>query len=290
LAHKINPIRLSSTDAAKVFNKKIDFLFIDADHTYDAVYNDIMNWYPKLSKKGVICGDDWHWLNVRAAVVDAAAVLNISVNAVPNAANFWKMNREQSYQSTLPEPFRSAKLLPFDDRGSVNYPNELKAEVKNVADAGGKVFIEHGSGLGKSTRIIASSLPHGIKVIAIDTWKKYRRADEVEKDPNIPKLYESFLSNCIIKGFAHKIYPIKSTTDEAVKKIKNKVDFIFINADHSDAIYDDIMKWYPKLSKKGVIYGNDWTLKNLSSAVTNVAAAINKTVNVVPNTNFWKII
>ncbi len=54
LADKIQLIKMTTTQASKVFNKTIDFLFIDADHSYMSVYEDIMNWYQKLSKIGVI--------------------------------------------------------------------------------------------------------------------------------------------------------------------------------------------------------------------------------------------
>jgi len=32
---------------------------IDADHTYDAVMDDVINWMPKIKKSGVVLGDDW---------------------------------------------------------------------------------------------------------------------------------------------------------------------------------------------------------------------------------------
>lgn len=36
-----------------------DIIFIDADHRYTSVRNDIMNWYPKLKADGLICGHDF---------------------------------------------------------------------------------------------------------------------------------------------------------------------------------------------------------------------------------------
>ena len=40
------------------FNKKFDYLFIDADHNYEAVKRDFEEWYPKLEVGGFIALHD----------------------------------------------------------------------------------------------------------------------------------------------------------------------------------------------------------------------------------------
>lgn len=40
-------------------NESIDFLFIDGDHTYESVKNDIFLWFPKIKKGGIISGHDY---------------------------------------------------------------------------------------------------------------------------------------------------------------------------------------------------------------------------------------
>jgi predicted O-methyltransferase YrrM len=37
----------------------LDFLFIDVDHTYKAVRSDLVNWFPKVKKSGIIAGHDY---------------------------------------------------------------------------------------------------------------------------------------------------------------------------------------------------------------------------------------
>lgn len=36
-----------------------DFIYIDGNHSYDAVSDDLNKWYPKLKKGGLIAGDDY---------------------------------------------------------------------------------------------------------------------------------------------------------------------------------------------------------------------------------------
>jgi predicted O-methyltransferase YrrM len=61
-----------SSNAAKFFaNGSLDFIFIDADHGYDAVLSDIKNWGPKIRKGGFIMGHDIDWPPVQKAVTKA---------------------------------------------------------------------------------------------------------------------------------------------------------------------------------------------------------------------------
>jgi hypothetical protein len=56
----INPIRLPSLDSVNLYqNRSLDFVFIDASHEYDDVKKDILSWYPKIKKGGVIAGHDF---------------------------------------------------------------------------------------------------------------------------------------------------------------------------------------------------------------------------------------
>jgi len=49
-----------SFDVVKEFEDEFfDFIFIDADHTYEAVARDIADWYPKIKKGGALCGHDY---------------------------------------------------------------------------------------------------------------------------------------------------------------------------------------------------------------------------------------
>ncbi len=43
----------------QIENNSLDLIFIDGNHTYKYVLEDLENYYPKLKKDGIICGDDF---------------------------------------------------------------------------------------------------------------------------------------------------------------------------------------------------------------------------------------
>jgi len=49
----------SHTESAKFRNGMFDFIYIDADHAYEAVKKDLENWFPKLRPGGIIAGHDY---------------------------------------------------------------------------------------------------------------------------------------------------------------------------------------------------------------------------------------
>jgi len=55
-----NILRMGSTTASEVLDdESLDFVFIDGDHSYNAVSSDIKHWMPKLKKGGLLCGHDY---------------------------------------------------------------------------------------------------------------------------------------------------------------------------------------------------------------------------------------
>jgi len=50
----------------KFNDNSIDFLFIDGDHSFKSVSEDIQLWLPKV--KGILSGHDYNWLDVQKAV------------------------------------------------------------------------------------------------------------------------------------------------------------------------------------------------------------------------------
>jgi hypothetical protein len=53
-------LRMRGKDAVNLFaDESLDFIYIDANHTYEAVIEDLTQWYPKIKPGGLIMGHDY---------------------------------------------------------------------------------------------------------------------------------------------------------------------------------------------------------------------------------------
>jgi len=53
-------VRQTTLEAAKLFpDEYFDFVYIDADHNFESVYEDILAWYPKVKKGKFLAGHDY---------------------------------------------------------------------------------------------------------------------------------------------------------------------------------------------------------------------------------------
>ena len=58
----VSIIEKNSYKGSNMFdNEYFDYIYIDGEHSYEAVFNDLLYWYPKLKKNGKIFGDDFYW-------------------------------------------------------------------------------------------------------------------------------------------------------------------------------------------------------------------------------------
>ena len=61
--------RGKSQDALDIVPQEtLDMVYVDGDHRYEAVLEDIKGWFPKLRKGGIMSGHDWSFKAVQKAL------------------------------------------------------------------------------------------------------------------------------------------------------------------------------------------------------------------------------
>ena len=74
---KATVLRMSTAEAAKLFEDGyFDLVFIDADHSYEGVKDDIQIWFPKVRGGGFVCGHDLSWDGIQRAIAETIGLTN----------------------------------------------------------------------------------------------------------------------------------------------------------------------------------------------------------------------
>jgi len=74
-------------------DESLDCIFIDGDHSYEAVRKDLKFWWKKLKKNGSMLGDDYYMGDVKRAVNEFAEMIDQKPEFLTNS----KDNRYQIY-------------------------------------------------------------------------------------------------------------------------------------------------------------------------------------------------
>lgn len=88
----IVPLRGKSTDIADSFMKPVHFLFLDGDHSYEAIKADVDAWLPKLAPNALVACHDVGWAQgVQRVVEEDILPLTKRSQRLPNL--FWAILR-----------------------------------------------------------------------------------------------------------------------------------------------------------------------------------------------------
>lgn len=193
----------------------------------------------------------------------------------------------------LCSPYNITTLLPFNEHSWFGDSNAL--ELKKLIKIGAiKNIVELGSWMGGSTRFMAKLLPVNGKIYAVDFWGSDvadpQSQEALEKTYDLTKIYDQFLSNVIHANLTDKIVPIRMSTMSAAKKIAElgvEIDLVYVDASHDEiSVYQDISTYWPFVSEKGIMCGDDYEFPDVKKAVTKFATEHNLKISV--NGTFWK--
>lgn len=139
--------------------------------------------------------------------------------------------------------------------------------VKRLPKDGDLIGIEIGVRYGKNAKQILDTAPNIKTLYLIDPWAKppegdsyYNSGDGIaDRPPGYwKKCYRDFSNR--MKPYQDRIEIMRMTSDKAWHEIPAiKFDFIFIDGDHSyEGVKNDIMLYYPRLKKGGIMGGHDY--------------------------------
>ena len=120
VAEFVRAMKSDTAVAAGQFDdESIDFLYVDASHTYDGVLRDLHAWYPKVKPGGLIAGDDWCFsdrgeLGVRFAVTDffgpSLSCVTIEPGSPPNEGWLqWSVIKQPQLAVASPRELKRAR-------------------------------------------------------------------------------------------------------------------------------------------------------------------------------------
>jgi predicted O-methyltransferase YrrM len=118
-------------------------------------------------------------------------------------------------------------------------------------------LVEVGSWKGKSASVFCiATHPTDVKIYCIDTWK----GSEEHKDHDTSNLLNEFKNNLQKFNFLDRVNIQQGPSVEVSKLHQNEsCDLIFIDAAHDyENVKADILAWYPKLKKNGIMIGHDY--------------------------------
>ncbi len=89
----VSMLPMTSAEAAPLFSDSVlDFCYLDADHSFEAVTQDISLWYPKVRSGGILAGHDLfasELPGVTNAVINFALKYQLEVNVIRDNYPSW---------------------------------------------------------------------------------------------------------------------------------------------------------------------------------------------------------
>lgn len=84
----------SDTAHRHIPSGSLDYIFIDGDHSYDAVYKDLRNYFDKVKPGGIFSGHDFSWEGVTRAVYEFRGEKGIKTPLQKCANDVWYWVKE----------------------------------------------------------------------------------------------------------------------------------------------------------------------------------------------------
>jgi MMP 1-O-methyltransferase len=162
------------------------------------------------------------------------------------------------------DELEKVKQIADTIEGFLSFTEEkfLYNAAKNSSKKG--TIVEIGSFKGKSTVFLAKGSLAGkkIKIVAIDPH--ISNLEHTDKKSSYP----IFKANLKKAGVAQMVVPIVAKAEDAVKKWKKPISFLWIDGDHSyEGVKKDFDLWSPFVIEGGLIAFHDSTVSDVQKVV-----------------------
>jgi predicted O-methyltransferase YrrM len=123
-----------------------------------------------------------------------------------------------------------------------------------------RVVVELGSWLGASAIAMARSVSRwGGTVTCVDTWAGELNDDGGSPAGKPPLMLLSCARAMVESGVGASVRLIPSTTVEAAAQWQGPIDFLYVDADHSEVgVWTDLAAWVRHVRRGGLIAGDDY--------------------------------
>lgn len=162
-------------------------------------------------------------------------------------------------------------------QGWFNFTGPYREMVANAVD--GAHFVEVGCWKGRSAAFLGVEILKSGKNITLHCVDHFLGSDEEahQLDGELPNLYKLFLKNmkpCVDAGMKLEIHELDSAGAAAQFKDAS-IDFVWLDAGHDyPSVKADLEAWMPKVKPGGYLGGDDWPMKGVGDAVTEVVGSV----------------
>ncbi len=94
----------------------------------------------------------------------------------------------------------------------------------------------------------------------VDPWKRnFSKTQKLYSKKRDPEDDYQFVIKKFAKLFSDRSTIIRKKSEDAIKDVPGKLDFIFIDGNHEyEYVMRDLLLWTPKIRKGGLVVGHDW--------------------------------
>jgi predicted O-methyltransferase YrrM len=172
-----------------------------------------------------------------------------------NYQKSFETNKQNFLIRILDLCYSNLKLLFFFDENRINTDLTFQEKHRLMSLArkcSGSVYVEIGTYVGASACFIAAGIGKsaGSKLYCIDTWLN-ESMTEGERDT-----FSEFKKNTA--KYKNQIVPCRGKSQELAVTFNNKIDFLFVDGDHSyEGVRTDVTSWFPKLNAGALVLFHD---------------------------------